>query len=96
MLNFNGKKVERNGKIYLKPENTKLSFTTDRIYIRFDNLYNGNQLLSDGTNVFLNENWQDIFKEIQNSVFDAFAQIVENVMANVFNKIPYDELFAKN
>lgn len=96
LIQFNGKKIEKNGQIYMKPENTKLTFTTTRIYLRLDNLYNGNKILGESTNVFLNENWNEVFSEIRNSVFDALAQIVEHYMTNIFTKIPYNELFAEN
>lgn len=96
MVRFDGKKIERNGKFYLKPEHTKLKFTTTKAFIKLDNLYNGDKLLGDSTNSFLNENWKDVFPEIQQSVFDAFGQIVENILTNVFAKVPYDELFAKD
>lgn len=96
LVKFNGKKIEKNGKIYMKPENTKLSFTTTRIYMRLDNLYNGDKILGESTNAFLNENWNEVFPEIRKSVFDALSQIVEYYMTNIFTKIPYDELFAQS
>lgn len=80
----------------MKPENTKLSFTTTRIYLRLDNLYNGDKLLGETTNSFLNENWNEVFPEIRQSVFDALSQIVEFYMINIFTKIPYNELFAES
>lgn len=55
--------------------------------------YNGDKALGDNTNLFLNENWTDVWPEIKKSVFDAFSQIAENVLLNVFTKVPYDELF---
>lgn len=92
-LHFTGKSVTRNGKVYLKPENIKLTFTISRMNFQLSNLYNGDKLLGDNTNLFLNENWKDIFNEIKKSVFSAFAQISENILTNVFAKVPYDELF---
>lgn len=92
-IRFNGKSVTRNGKTYLKPENVKLSFALSKMVFRLSNLYNGDKLLGDNTNLFLNENWTEVFTEIKKSVFSAFAQIAENVLNNVFAKVPYDELF---
>lgn len=85
----------RNGKEYLGMENFKLSFTVSRIIFDFKNLYKGDKLLGDSTNKFLNENWSDIFNEIKSSIFDAFTLIAENVMRNVFNKVPYNDLFSE-
>lgn len=80
----------------MKPTNTKLSFTTTRIYLQLDNLYNGDKLLGESTNAFLNENWNEVFPEIRKSVFDALSQIFEYYMINIFTKIPYNELFAES
>lgn len=65
-----------------------------RIIFNFENLYNGDKALGDSTNAFLNENWNDIFQEIKANIFDAFALISEGTVRNVFNKVPYKELFA--
>lgn len=95
LIRFNGKSTTKNGKVYLKPENTKLSFTLTKMVLHLGNLYNGDKALGDNTNLFLNENWQEVFPEIKKSVFSAFSQIAENVLNNVFTKVPYDELFQK-
>lgn len=92
-ISFDGKTVIRNGKEYLGMEKFRLSFTVSRIHFDFQNLYNGDKLLGDSTNRFLNENWNDIFKEIKANIFDAFSLIAENVIRNVFNKVPYQDLF---
>lgn len=92
-VSFDGKSTTRNGKQYLSMENFKLSFTVSRIHFNFENLYKGDKVLGDSTNRFLNENWSDIFKEIRANIFDAFALIAENVVRNVFSKIPYEDLF---
>lgn len=94
-LRFDGKAVTKNNKRYLKAENTKLTFTTSRLIFNLGNLYNGDKALGDGTNLFLNENWSDVFNELKKNVFDAFSQIVESVLNNIFAKVPYDELFVK-
>lgn len=93
-MTFDGKSVKRNNQEYLQIENAKLKFTVKKIIFDFQNLYNGDKVLGDSTNKFLNENWNDIFQEIKANVFDAYALITENVLRNVFNKVPYNDLFA--
>ncbi|XP_055327031.1 protein takeout-like [Sitodiplosis mosellana] len=95
LVRFNGKSVTRNGKTYLKAENTKLSFTLTKMQLYLGNLYNGDKALGDNTNLFLNENWAEVWPEIRKSVFSAFSQIIGNILNNVFTKVPYDELFQK-
>ncbi|XP_031627223.1 protein takeout-like [Contarinia nasturtii] len=93
LVRFNGKTVTKNGKTYLKPENTKLSFTLTKMSLYLSNLYNGDKALGDNTNLFLNENWQEVWPEIKKSVFLAFGQIVDNILSNIFTRVPYDDLF---
>lgn len=65
-----------------------------RLHIFFGNLFKGDKALGDNTNLFLNENWKDIFNELKVNLFDAFGQIMENVITGMFTRIPYKELFA--
>lgn len=65
-----------------------------RIIFDFKNLYNGDKALGDSTNLFLNENWNDIFQEIKANIFQAFSLISEGTVGNVFKKVPYKDLFA--
>lgn len=62
--------------------------------MQLDNLYNGDKVLGDSTNLFLNENWEEIFNELKRSIFDAFGLIMQNIINTVFRKIPYNELIS--
>lgn len=93
-IKFTGKTTTRNGKEYLYTDDLKLSFTIEKFIVRLDNLYNGDKVLGDSTNLFLNENWEEIFNELKLSIFDAFGLIVSNLINQVFRKIPYNELFS--
>lgn len=61
--------------------------------MRLDNLYKGDKVLGDSTNLFLNENWEEIFNEIKRSIFEAFGLIMQNIINVIFRKLPYNELF---
>lgn len=93
LVRFNGKATMKNGKTYLKVENLKMSFSLSKMIFNLTNLYKGDKVLGDNTNLFLNQNWLEVFTEIKKSVFSAFGQITENVLNNIFTKVPYDELF---
>lgn len=88
--------MAKNGKVYLKAENVQLSYEVSKQIFSLSNLYNGDKVLGDNTNLFLNENWREVFNETKKSVFSAFSLIAENVLNNIFAKIPYDELFQQN
>lgn len=65
----------------------------NRLYMQFDNLFNGDKLLSDGTNRFLNENWLDILNELKPVLKRAIGNIVIRVVGPMFSKFPYNDLF---
>jgi len=93
-MTFDGKSIKRGNNEHLAIENAKLTFKVNRLIFEFQNLYNGDKVLGDSTNRFLNENWSDIFKEIKANIFDAFTLIAENTLRNIFTKVPYADLFA--
>ncbi|XP_055327032.1 protein takeout-like [Sitodiplosis mosellana] len=93
-MTFDGKGIKRGNNEHLAIENAKLTFKVNRLIFDFQNLYNGDKVLGESTNRFLNENWSDIFKEIKANIFDAFTLIAENTLRNVFTKVPYSDLFA--
>ncbi|XP_049547943.1 uncharacterized protein LOC125959175 [Anopheles darlingi] len=92
-LRWIGKLVEKNGKQFYQVDKFKVNFDTSRFYMNFTNLFNGDKALGDNMNVFLNDNWPDILKELKPAIAAAFTQIFEAVVSNVFNKVPYSELY---
>ncbi|XP_052891481.1 uncharacterized protein LOC128299527 [Anopheles moucheti] len=92
-LKWTGKLVDKNGKQFYQVDKFKVHFDTSRFYMDFSNLFNGDKALGDNMNVFLNDNWQDILKELKPAISAAFTKIFEAVVSNVFNKVPYNELY---
>ncbi|XP_053692816.1 protein takeout-like isoform X1 [Sabethes cyaneus] len=93
-LKWTGKLVDRaNGKKHYQVDKLKATFDTTRFYMHFSNLFNGDKALGDNMNQFLNDNWQDILKELKPAIVNAFVQIFQSVVSNVFNKVPYAEMF---
>lgn len=86
--------VERNGKQYLNVfDKPKLDMTTTRMYLRLDNLFNGNKALGETMNTFLNDNWVDLFNELKKGVLEAFGSVIVNLINNVYRRVPYEQLF---
>lgn len=65
----------------------------NRMVAQFGNLFNGDKVLGETTNRFLNDNWQDIFNEIKGSIFDAFSLITQTMLNNMFAHHDYNHLF---
>uniref|UniRef100_A0A182IY27 Uncharacterized protein n=1 Tax=Anopheles atroparvus TaxID=41427 RepID=A0A182IY27_ANOAO len=93
-LRWTGKLVEKTGKQFYQIDKFKVTFDTSRFYMDFTNLFNGDKALGDNMNVFLNDNWPDILKELKPAIAAAFTKIFESVVGNVFNRVPYSELYS--
>lgn len=61
--------------------------------MNFDNLFNGDQALSDSTNRFLNENWKEILRELKPVLTEAIGGIYKAIGDPIFRKFPYEDLF---
>lgn len=83
----------KKGREYLQFTDVKLDFTTTRLHMQFTNLFNGDKLLGESTNKFLNENWSDILNELKPVLKKAIGNIINGVVGPFFAKFPYDELF---
>lgn len=80
----------------IDPDSFQSDFETTRFYMQLSNLFNGDKLLGDNMNLFLNDNWQDILKELKPVTKDAFGKIFMSIINNVFAKLPYKDMFLEN
>lgn len=62
----------------------------------FENLFNGDQVLSQSTNQFLNENWTDILRELKPVLTKAIGGIYKAIADPIFSKFPYEDLFLRD
>lgn len=83
----------KNQKLYIQTKKFRFSFDVSRLFIKLENLFNGDKALSDNMNLFLNENWRDIFQELRPSIEDAFSQILNSLLNSVFSKVPYSDFY---
>lgn len=88
-----GKNVVSKGNSYFQADKVISKLEPGKMQLHFENLYRGDKRLGDSTNLFLNENWQDIYKELRPSVEDTFAQVLTGVINNFFAKNKYHTLF---
>lgn len=93
IISFTGKPVTKNGKVYMQTDNLKFSLSPGKMIVQFGNMFNGDPVLGPSTNQFLNENWQDIYKELRTSVESAFGKVIETLINNVFAGVQYKNAF---
>ncbi|XP_026470942.1 protein takeout-like [Ctenocephalides felis] len=85
--------IEKNGKKYHQIDNFELDFVPKRLHIYLGNLFNGDKALGDNMNVFLNENWQDIFNELKPAVQDSFAAVFKELANRMFKKVSFNDIY---
>ncbi|XP_046393775.1 circadian clock-controlled protein daywake-like [Ischnura elegans] len=81
------------GKEYLVPTTSHIDFKSSRMYTTLSNLFNGNKLLGNQMNYFLNENWREIQKEFGPPIADALAKAIRKIVNAITRKVPLDAIF---
>ncbi|XP_034249807.1 protein takeout-like [Thrips palmi] len=66
----------------------------DAMYINFDNLFNGDQTLGNSMNLFLNENWRELLKELGPGMAEAVGGVVLLVVKRLSELVPADDFWA--
>ncbi|XP_067014166.2 circadian clock-controlled protein daywake [Anabrus simplex] len=76
---------------FLSGKHTTVSI--GRAYYNLENLFNGDKTLGETTLKFMNENWLDIYKELNSLFLEALGEQERITLNNVAGSIPYKELF---
>lgn len=66
----------------------KVTFLVGGMRIHLANLFNGNEILGNSINMFLNQNAQEVIAELRSDLEHGLAQIFKGLWNNVFSKIP--------
>ncbi|VVC40627.1 Hypothetical protein CINCED_3A014149 [Cinara cedri] len=91
-LNVQFKPVERNGNTFMDINNLTITFIATNLNLQFENLMNADKALSNNINVFLNENWRDILKELQPNIEQFMGMALQEISQHFFNSIPENEI----
>lgn len=93
VLRLFGSYYARNGVIFIKIDDAKVSLKSGSTKVRFDNLFNGQKGLEDVANQAINQNIalieKDLFPEVEQSV----AKIVLKAANQVLERAPASEFF---
>ncbi|BES99279.1 JHBP [Nesidiocoris tenuis] len=84
----------KKGKNYIQIKEIDLNPQASLLEMQFDGLFNGDKLLGDNMNMFLNENWKEIFSELKVAVSKGFSTAYKNVGNRILSKIPADVIMA--
>ncbi|KAJ3654881.1 hypothetical protein Zmor_014034 [Zophobas morio] len=78
------------GREVVKIENMHVTFTVGGMKVKLHNLFNGNKVLGQTVNQFMNQNAVEIIGELSDSIGESLAGIFTDVMNNIYTKIPMD------
>ncbi|XP_063224140.1 protein takeout-like [Bacillus rossius redtenbacheri] len=78
---------------YIKLTDNEFNFDVSQVFFHFENLFNGDKALGDNMNVFLNENWQEVLKEIKPVVTEVVRSIISKILTQIAERVSYDNLF---
>ncbi|GFG38868.1 hypothetical protein Cfor_02175 [Coptotermes formosanus] len=84
---------ERDGVRYHVSKNQRVVLTPSGARYSMSNLFNGDKLLGNQMNDFINENWKDIYKSMSPAITEAFAQVIGSIVNNIADVLPFDALF---
>lgn len=70
-----------------------VKFSPGKIFLNFDNLFNGDTILGNQMNRFINANAELLFSELQGSYEDIFALVFTKIINDVFTRIPFEKIF---
>ncbi|XP_036673425.3 protein takeout [Drosophila suzukii] len=86
----------RNGRNFLSVDKLKVLVEPQKMNIRLDNLFNGDQALGANLNQFLNDNWTEVWNELHPSIHVAIAEIMKSILTQLFKRFAYEDLFLEN
>nr|XP_033333032.1 protein takeout-like [Megalopta genalis] len=86
-------KYEKNGVPYIRITKYNVKFTPGRVTLQFGNLFNGDSILGEQMNRFINENSDLLFKELQSPYEETFGLVFTKVANDFFSRIPSNKIF---
>ncbi|XP_071455302.1 protein takeout-like [Hetaerina americana] len=90
---FHGNPVKRGGKTYLEIDEYKVRMIPNGASIYLGNLFNGEKVLGETTNRFLNENSRDVILELAPDLNEALSRLHQGLAQRIMNLLPLEDLF---
>lgn len=87
-----GKVTEKKHDKYLQVDKFETKLSPDHVTMNFTNLFNGNKELGDNMNKFLNENWEEIMKELGPAIGGSISAGFKELANRVFQRVPLSQI----
>lgn len=81
------------GETYINVTDYKIKFEPKFVTFKFENLFNGDKILGETMNQFMNENWKAVFNGLVPEYARFFGAKFKDLSNNVFQKVPMKKIF---
>ncbi|KAL1449635.1 hypothetical protein WDU94_002121 [Cyamophila willieti] len=85
--------VMKNEKHYGKVTSSKVNMSVGKAYFKFKNLFNGDRVLGEQMNKFMNENYAEVVREFQPAMENTFNVVFRQLMQNIFDLASVEDIF---
>ncbi|XP_075235445.1 protein takeout-like [Lycorma delicatula] len=86
--------VKKGGKDHIKLVKPKLEVETEGMTFKLTNLFNGDKVLGEQMNTFLNENWREVLKEFGPAVINVLSEVFTVIVNNITDLVSYEDIFS--
>ncbi|KAI4485986.1 hypothetical protein M0804_006475 [Polistes exclamans] len=77
---------------HFRVNDLNIDYNIRNLHVHLDNLFNGDKILQEVMNVFLNNNWKLIMNEIKPALEENVSNIFKNIIDKIFTIYPIDTL----
>lgn len=88
-----GEPYQKNNETYMRFTKYSIKFRPKSAKLMFENLFNGDKLLGDTMNKFLNDNWEIVFQELIPGYEETFGILFKDIANKLFTKVPLNKIF---
>lgn len=88
-----GEPLKKNGELFMKLKLYNIKLIPEKVHFDFKNLFNGDKLLGDTMNNFMNENSKLVFNELKGGFQDALGYVFKDISNKLFTKVPMQRIF---
>lgn len=90
-----GEPMYHDGETYIRFKEYNIKLIPARVHLHFENLFNGDRLLGNQMNRFMNDNWELIFSELKGGYEETLSYVFKEVTNKLFTKVPMDRIFPR-
>ncbi|XP_054270295.1 protein takeout-like [Macrosteles quadrilineatus] len=84
---------KKGSKHYMNFTKSSLDFDIGGASFYLENLFNGDKLLGENMNYFLNQNWREVTKELGPAIGEAIGEVFRLLLTNIADLVPYEYIY---